>query len=346
MSKPAHPKRAPRKSVPGSAAKSRAPWRVASWLVLTAALVVIGALLLFRVIGGPASATPTPAPSPTAQAARPIGAVDGCRMSPRFVTGLGLSKQAALATTLTNVTGLAIIDPAGNNGQGRLYQHETWKNTGNLGPFITDRNGYIYVAPVPLVSTQENPPELQNRVYQVDTDSQVMSLLTELPWAQPPSGANPFGVVGLAYDCETESLYATSLSGSTAGQEVGRIFQIDLKTAQTVAQHDGVDAIGVAVFNGAQGKRLYYGLARKPEVYSIALDEAGHFVGEPRREFSYAGSTKSSRNTVRRIRFDQSGGMKLNLMNFTYSLKVASERQEDELTYRYDVFKDSWNPVR
>jgi hypothetical protein len=319
----------------------------AGWLIGLVAVIAIGAAVaLARMPGAPwnrASASPTP--TPTARAARPIGGADGCRRGPRFVADLGLGAHASLATALTKVTGLAILDPDANNGKGRLYQHETWKSAGMLGPFITDRDGNVYVAPVPVVSTQENPPELQNRVYRVDTDNQMMSLLTELPWAQPPGGGNPFGVVGLAYDCETESLYATSLSGSTAKQELGRIFQIDLKTGKVVAQRDGIDAIGVAIFNGANGKRLYYGLARTPEVHSIALDDAGRFSGEPRLEFSLAGLTKAGRDTVRRIRFDSTTGMKLNLMDFTYSLQVASERQEDELNYSYDPFQDRWTLV-
>lgn len=29
---------------------------------------------------------------------------------------------------------------------------------------------------------------------------------------------------------------------------------------------EGIDAMGVGVYNGAQGKRLYYGLTRRPEL--------------------------------------------------------------------------------
>lgn len=257
-----------------------------------------------------------------------------------------MSPQAALATTFTNVKGLAIFDPLGDNGQGSLYQHETWDDAGFLGPFITDRRGHIYVAPAPLVSVVDNPPELQNRIYRVDSDSQEMTLYLELPWAQPPGGANPFGVVGLAYDCETESLYATSLAGSTAGQEVGRIFRIDLETGQVTSQLEAVDAMGVSAFRGVGGKRLYYSLARTPEVYSIALDAQGDLVGEPRPEFSYAVQTTGGRRTARRIRMAGDDTMTLNLMDFNFSLQVASERREDVLTYRYAPADDNWSFVQ
>lgn len=344
MSKSAKTRQSKRSQVQSgkSSAGSR---RRPAWLVplfAVAALLAIAAVALALDLPDRASNTATPSAVPTVG---PIGAVDGCRAGPRFQAALGLGAQAALATTFTNAKGLAIFDPAGNNGQGSLYQHATWDDAGFLGPFITDRNGHIYVAPAPLVSVLENPPELQNRIYRVDSDSQEMALFLELPWAQPPGGANPFGVVGLAYDCETESLYATSLAGSTASQELGRIFRIDLKTGQVTSQLDGVDAMGISAFNGAAGKRLYYGLARAPEVYSVALDAQGDFAGEPRPEFSFAGDTVSSRRTARRIRFNGPDVMRLNLMDFNFSLQVASARQEDVLTYGYDSATDSWNFV-
>lgn len=337
--------RAPSQSPKAAASGQKRRSRLVSLLIGVGLTVVGGIMLALWLPDRMPAVVPTPAPSATPTVG-PIGRVDGCRAGPRFQTSLGLSEQAALATSLTNIKGLAIVDPMGNNGQGSIYQHETWDAAGFLGPFITDRHGDIYTAPVPMVSLVENPPELQNRIYRVDSDSQVLSLFVELPPAQPPSGASPFGVVGLAYDCETESLYATSLAGSTAGQEVGRIFHIDLKTRQVLDQLEGVDAMGVGVFNGVHGKRLYFGMARTPAVRSIALDAQGNFVGEPRAEFSFAAETVGGRRTVRRIRFNATGEMTLNLIDFNYSLQAASQRLEDVMTYHYDPATDRWTFVR
>jgi hypothetical protein len=284
-----------------------------------------------------------PAPDPSSQPDGLVaGPVDGCRAGPRFQDRLNLGAQAALTTALTNVKGLALIDPQGNGGQGNTYRHDTWDDAGYLGPFISDRKGDIYVAPVPLVSLVDNPPELQNRIYRVGSDDEAMRLFVELPAAQPPGGASPFGVVGLAYDCETESLYATSLAGSTARQEVGRIFQIDLETGEVVSQLDGVDAMGVGVYNTPDGKRLFFGLARSPEVRSVALDGDGKFTGEPQPEFNYASHTLGGRRTARRIRFPDVGEMRLNMTDFNYSLQVASRRMEDLLVYRLDETTGKW----
>lgn len=312
---------------------------------LAVLLLIVGVAVWVGTRARPEGPRGEPTAAPTV-AAVAIGPVDGCRAGPRFQSALGLGPRAALVTALTDVKGLAVLDPDGNEGRGRVYQHATWDDAGFLGPFITDRHGHIYTAPVPLVSLVDNPPEQQNRIYRVDSDTQQMALYVELPWAQPPSGANPFGVVGLAYDCETESLYASSLAGSTAREEVGRLFRVDLTTGQVAAHYDGVDAMGVAVFNGADGKRLYYGLARRPEVWSVGLDAAGNFVGEPRLEFSYAQHVAGGRRTARRIRFQGGDTMVLNLMDFNYTLQVAGQRREDLLFYRYDPAAARWEFVR
>ena len=109
---------------------------------------------------------------------------------------------------------------------------------------------------------------------------------------------------------------------------------------------DNVDAMGLGVFNGAQGKRLYYGLTRKPEVWSVALDDKGDFVGEPRFEFSFADLPTEGRQTVRRIRFGTGTDATLYLMAFNYTLQVAGERQETVLQFSYDPFTDVWSQAK
>ncbi|MER2600056.1 MAG: hypothetical protein ABTQ73_11095 [Caldilineales bacterium] len=331
----------PRKQTAQRVAQRRSPW-----LPLGLGAVAVAALLLWLVLGRDQQpATPTPvnatATAPASVSPWPVGPADGCRAGPRFQTALGTSAQAALATNLTNIKGLAIFDPAANSGQGSLYQHPSWDDAGYLGPFFSDRDGNIFTAPVPLVSLVDNPPDQQNRVYRVDTDTQAMSLFAELPAAQPASG-NPFGVVGLAYDCDTNSLYASSIAGSTAAQEVGRIFHLDAATGQLLDQLDNVDAMGIGVFNSTEGKRLYIAHIRTQQISSIALDALGRFTGEPRLEFSYAGHIAGGRAVVRRIRFTNAQQIVMNMMDFNYSLQVASEQIEDLLTYQYDPASNAW----
>jgi hypothetical protein len=274
-----------------------------------------------------------------------IGPGGACQGTPHFVASLGTGPRAMIGTSVPGVKGLAVFDPDKPRDQGGIFQHPSWDDAGALGPYAYDADGNLYVAPAPLDNVQDNPVALQNRLYKVDTDSMEMTQLVDLPPGQPPSGANPFGVIGLAYDCASRQLFAASVAGSTAGQEAGRIFRVDPATQAATVLQDGVDAFGLATFNGAQGKRLYYGLARQPELYSVALDEQGAFADSPRRELSLADLADGTSDKVRRIRFPAGNRMTLHAYDFTYSLQVASEREERLFQYAYDAATDAWTRV-
>jgi len=267
-----------------------------------------------------------------------VGYVTGCQATPEFLADLGFI-QPAMDTTQRLATGLIIREMGGNN---RVYQHPTWDDAGNVGPFARDHLGNLYLAPTPLVSLQLNPPEEQNKIYRVDSQTGEMSLFFDLPWNRPYVGGNPYGAVGLAYDCETNALYAASIAGSTAQDEWGSIYQINLDQNQIVSQFDGVDAIGIGVFNGRDGKRLYYGAARTPELYSIPLDAGGKFNGPSRLEFSLALLPGGSYDTAHRILFTVQNQMIIMGIEFSYSLQVASDPQRNVYTFDFNQEENSW----
>ncbi len=310
--------------------------RAAPAAMVLVAVAALAGFLAWRMAGGSGG---TDAGGPL-----PIGGATACQVRPPFTAAMGLGPRAALGTSVEGVKGLAVLDPDKPVEAGGVFQHPTWDDAGYLGPFVYDRAGNVYVAPVPLVSLEENPPEQQNTVYRVDGQTMSMAPLVALPSARPPSGANPFGVIGLAYDCDTHSLYASSVAGSTAGTEAGRIHRIDLATGAVADQLEGADPFGLAAFNGAHGKRLYFGLARRPELHSVALAANGDFAGPPRRELSLADLPNGTQDKIRRLRIGPGPApeMTVHAYDFTYSLKVASERRERVLVFAYDAAADAW----
>jgi hypothetical protein len=288
----------------------------------------------------PPASTPLAAPTPTLAAF--IGPPTECRARPRFISELGMGGQIYIGTNLQGYTGLTLSARDPNNGQMLVYQHPSWDDAGNLAPYALDRAGNIYVGPAPFVSLDNNPPELQNRIYRVDGESGEMSLFVELPAAQPPSSSNPFGVMGLAYDCDTDSLYASSLAGSTYDAELGRIFQIDVNSASVVSRLENVDAFGVGSYQGAQGKRLYFGSARDSSVRSVPLDDEGHFDGEQRVEFYLLAAPGGGDDRAKRIQFPERDQMRIKGIEFNYTLRAASDFKERDYAYRYQPLADTW----
>ncbi len=287
------------------------------------------------------------APAATAEPTLPpnMGPVMGCVHRPGFVSQLHLGDQIYIGTNLKGYTGLT-LSARQPDGRVAVYQHPTWDDAGNLAAYVLDEDGNIYVAPAPFVSLDENPPEEQNNVYKIDTHTGVMTLFIQLPWAQPPSTTNPYGVLGLTYDCDTHSLYASSVAGSTYDEELGRIFQIDLSTASVVSRLDGVDAFGVAAYRGVSGKRLYFGSARNSSIRSVALDETGALGTEQRLEFYLQQARGGQDERAKKIQFPKRDEMLVKGIEFNYTLRAASDFAEHDYTYRYDPANDAWEFVQ
>jgi hypothetical protein len=280
--------------------------------------------------------TPIP-PTPTLNLA--YRGVEDCRTLPKFFNDMGLAPNPLVGTSFRSYVGFVVYD---RNGSKQFIQHPSWREAGNLGGFINDSQGDFYVIPVPFVSVELNPPEKQTILYRIDSLTGEMAPVLTLPAASPPSTTNPFGLMGLGLDCETNSLYVTSVAGSSATQELGRIFRIDLATMQVADQLEGVDAIGVGVFKGVDGKRLYYGAARAPLVYSISLDDKGDFAGEPREEFSIAPIPGVGNQRVRRINFLNVQEMSVRSVEFNFSLQASRDLPSDLITFDYDPTNEDW----
>ncbi len=271
---------------------------------------------------------------------KPLGAVVGCQQIPPFVRGLGFGNQVALSTSDRFLQGLILVE-----GE-RKYQHPSWKLAGSLAPIQRDAAGNVYAAPAPWLDTLENKPDEQNRVYKIDANTQEMKQFVELPKAKMPTAENPFGVLGLTFDCDTNSLYAATVFGSTRKESNGRLYQIDVKSGKIVSSKEGVDAIGLGVFNSAKGKRLYYGLARSSEIWSVDLNEDGSFTKDSQLEFSFGDFGTRGDDKARRINFAQNAqGFEMIVfgVEFGFNLIAPTEKQETIYRFRYDLAKDAWN---
>ena len=318
---------------------------------LIALLLVVFAALAAActpVTNTPAASTPvassaTPAtPDATAAVMTWLRSVTECRQPPAFTKELDLTASAFFGTNVAGHTGLAIADPTNNS----VLQDDTWDDAGNLGPYVLDGLGNLWTAPVPLTSLELNPPDLQNKIYRVDTNTAKMAEYVELAPARPPSEFNPFGIVGLAYDCETNSLYATSLMGSTPTEQVGRVFRVDLNNNTASLVLEGADVMGVGVADTSEGKRLFYGLARSGEVRSLPLDAAGNAAGDSRSEFNLAAlAGGAATDRPQRITVDADGNLEVKGVDFTYSLRISGQTVPTIYVVRLNGETGEWEAV-
>lgn len=289
------------------------------------------------------ASTPTPAPTaPSRPAGAPPGIVDYCKRSPKFRETQGFSTRSVLSTAERGVKGAIMVEVDANGQVTRNYQHPSWDDAGYLGHVVLDRAGNIYAFPAPYVSLIDNPPALQNIIYRIDSATAEMTRFYTLTAPALPAGENPFGIMGLAYDCDTESLYASSVAGSTRAETLGQIVRLDLATHEVRFQYEGVDAFGVGLYIGPTGKRLYYGLARTPEIYSIGVDDAGDLLDDIRLEITLPDPTLKARRLI----FAADGSLQVRSRPFDFNLIVTSDRPEVLFTYQFDDVTQQWQLVQ
>ena len=285
--------------------------------------------------------TPIKLQQPSAQ----IGGVYGCAKMPPFIANLGLQQPVAIDTTLSRLPGLALREL---QGQKRIYQGRTWRQTGYVSSTVRDASGHIYVIPVPSISLDINPLDKRNTIYKIDAKTGLMSVFLELPLPAQATQANPFGTMGLALDCQTNSLYVSSVAGSTPADVNGVIYQIDLSRAAVVDKLEGVDSIGLGIFNTGKQKRLYYGDARSSSVYSVPLLNKGRFsdLAEPRHEISLLALRNGDSTQVRKIKFQPSREhgyvMALSDTEFSYRLVAETSRRYRHYRFAWQGDTNSW----
>lgn len=300
--------------------------------VVYAMLGALGVLLIGLVWWSTQRPPPQPASKVPSSA---IGGVADCRQLPHWIAARSPSPNASFSTSERWTMGLVVADPSGLR-----YRHPSWDDAGWLGPILLDGQGQVWVAPVPKINLQENPPHLQNQLWRIAADDETLRPVLDLPAPMPPSPQNPYGILGLALDCETDSIYVSSVMGSDRTQVRGTIWQIDTRTGQIRSQWDAVDAMGLVVFRGRTGKRLVYALARVPEVHSVALDDAGAVRGVPRLEFSLAGWGPRGDDRGRRLRIEADGSLRVDGIEFSFNLVAPTEKQETVYRYRYQPDTD------
>jgi hypothetical protein len=271
-----------------------------------------------------------------------------CRAQAPFIKKLGFDPSAsALSTSEIRNMGLFLLqnNVVGDTSHGgkKMYQHPSWKKAGWLGPIQVDPQGNTFVAPVPHINLIDNPPYKQNIVYKVDAQAGEMNAFATLPAASMDSTDNPYGILGFAYLCESNTLYVSSVQGSTRAKEIGCIFALDASTGEIIDQLKNFDALGMGI-SYITGKRvLYVSSARNSNVYSTTLTKEGKFSSKPTLAFSINDLGPRGDDKVRRIKFDKkTGTMQLFALEFNFNLTAPTEKQQSLYNFSWSENEQKW----
>lgn len=270
--------------------------------------------------------------------ARFIG-LNPCAARPPYTAGCPVTgPNAALSTSERTLKGLVLVDVLTKE----TWQHPSWSRFGSMGPIATDKSGNSFVAPVPVINNLENKPETQNYLYMVNAVTAEMTKLMELPPSHPPGNENPYGLVGLHFDCHSDKLFAASIMGSDRMHENGVIYLIDPYTKSILDKLESTDAMGMAVCGISGQKRLYFGSCRTSDIYSVEVDANHHFTGKPQIEFSLDMLGPRGDDKARKLIFKPDGTLLVKGVSFEYNLTAPTEKLETNYLFSYSRSQKKW----
>lgn len=258
-----------------------------------------------------------------------------CASVPRFATKMGV-KKPLISTADRKRTGLVMYPVLSPNRLGNPIRLPSWKNAGRLGPFFSDEKGNIFVAPVPNINALENPPESQNWIYKIDSDSGELNVFIKIPVDIIPSQTNPYGLLGLEYDCKRKIIYASTISGSSPETERGKIVAIEASSGKIISEFKNIDVMGI----GLGDDSLFVGKTRSSEIFKINLDKDGHFA------------SNKAEYVIRLEPFNISKARKIRILNdimtvhtteFYYNL--AGQTEFEQPVFRYKLQNNSWQRI-
>jgi|GEM_PF-729780 len=281
----------------------------------------------------------------------PLSARNGCRRPPTFFNGLGFGRGVSLSTAERDLIGIAAVEFDSNTKKRiRYWQHPSWSKFGQLSAFTLDRQGDLYVIPAPRVNLADNPPALQNRLYRIDASTGEMQLALAFPVAAAANARNPYAGMALSYDCNTHSLWLSSVAGSEPSRERGKILRIQLQPSIAVQdQLDDFDGFGIAAFSAgstlqagadkANQQGLLIASARHGSVLLQAMNKDGSLQGRPLTMLSIAGLGPLGNDRVRKIDIGSQGELLLHGTPFNFNLAQPSA-QHAAVKYRF-----AWDSV-
>lgn len=276
---------------------------------------------------------------------------NACKVPPAFMRTLsanqGFGAGSALSTSERDLIGLAVVDFDPQSGKRlREWQHPSWRTAGNLSAFALDQRGDIYVIPAPRVNLLDNPPAQQNRLYRIDGNTGAMTLALEFPVAAPVDQRNPYAGLGLTYDCALDSLFLTSVAGSTPSVQRGEVFRVALHPSVKVASTlTGVDMFAVASVGKSNQVALLLGSARSADLMQINLDADGNFPAgaRPMPLLSIAGRGPEGNDRARKIDVGTDGTLIVRGTRFAYNLaQPSSQEQATRYIFAFDANAQSY----
>ena len=260
--------------------------------------------------------------------------VRSCAKIPQFLYSLGI-KRPIIDLSQLHYKGIAFYYGPKFN---KVLHKKEWERFDALGTYTIDSYGNIYLTPNPFISIHPSTFNLQKAIYRMDSKSGELTRWMAIDDVKPNS-TNPYGLISIVYDCDSDRLIASSIDESNYKAQKGVIYQIEPKSKTVVDRVEGFDALTINILHTKGSKYLIAGSARDNGVYIFAfngdkLNPKAHKLFE----------IPNPRLRVRKIKVIGKNRLKIEAIKFNYSLVAeTNKKQRFEYIATYNPTNSTWN---
>jgi len=278
-----------------------------------------------------------------------------CVRFPYFLSKMRIPQPIAIDLSQQHYKGLAFLFGRGFN---RAVHIKAWERFDYFGGYALDRSGNMYLAPMPFISVKPYTFNLQKNIYKLDSKNGKLSIWLTLDEVKATSN-NPFGIISIVYDCDDNTLWVSSISGSDYFTSRGIIYHIDIPTKEIIQKVEGVDALSLQLLKSEKGKYLLAGLAKDNSLVALEIKDNRLKLSQNSRESETSVPKKARINPsvpiklfelpnkeehIRKIKIVGKNHLQIQTIPFSYNL-IAQTLEQASIRKSYDLVwdKNKWS---
>jgi len=253
-----------------------------------------------------------------------------CARHPQFLSHLNVTQPVIIDLSQQQFKGLAFL--YGKNFS-KVIHPKAWETFEHFSTYALDKQGNIFLAPMPFISIKPTTFNLQKNIYKLDSLTGKISIFMHFDEVLP-SASNPYGIISLVYDCDDDTLWVSAIDESNYREEKGVIYHIDIKSKEILQKVEGMDALTLRLLNSKNGKFLLLGSARKNVLYGFKIEQQ-KIVSDSKIKLL---ELPSANERIRKIKITKENLLELQTIPFSYTLIAETSTNQERKEYEIE-----WN---
>lgn len=268
-----------------------------------------------------------------------FGLQKSCVRLPSFLKELHIPQPVMIDLSQQHYKGIALL--YGKQMQKALHP-KAWEQYEHFSTYALDREGNIFLVPMPYISIKPTTFNLQKNIYKLDSRTGKIEIFMHFDDVHP-SSSNPYGINAITYDCDDNTLWVSAIDETDYDAQHGVVYHIDIRTKEVLSRIKGTDVLTLALLKNKKSKYLLAGGARTNVLYAFDLKryqkENMPIDFKPKVLFSLP----SDNEYIRKIKIKGLNHLEIQTIPFSYTL-ISQSAKNDRNYYQilYDASNSKW----